>query len=819
MANPITWQNVTGPAMGNPAQFMQMAQNGVDGAFDKLGAVLKQREDTDKANWDQGAINNSATLRNALYGVNTVGGMEAAQKSGQFNTMLNGFGAQVKDPAALQAAIDGRMAVLQGQSTANSVFADETLDRSNRGAVDQIGMDIARNNMPAAQAGIDANPQIRNRAILQKSLGDAQQAEVLRTRATATNAQEVLLRPGALTAQTDAHNLSEANQKHLIAQANSQDADARSKDKEKGDSKFIRDSVKTVFADFRAKDGAKSAAIGEVTGALGLPRLPTGAPDMEAMNPDQRTRLQKALREKQLDVPLSTSAAMAQLESAGIERGLSASGMEELRKSANGLLSSNKGLLSTADQTDLTNYNKALAERKVEAGKNNMFYNPPEENAVGKGLIMEKINKEVLDSTGTKNRIKDKLSGWMDKGLPFEKDGKTQYIPIPPKLMDYALKKGIETDAYFFTANSTSEKVEAALRSAMQDPEFMAQREEADHLRAGGNERLSADKEARARILAGNSTSAETLEAVARGGGSVAPLSGTPALTLPTYNAPRNTSFAPLPANSKSIYGRNTSSEKKSPEIAPVVAAQPESTGLPLNRAAAPVFTAAINKPPVVTHTEGFSLGDPSKKSAPLDTSKVQWGKAEQVVDAGVAARKGSSIVLTVAKGSVKDADTVHFADGAKNGILNGDCRIDTIDARETSKSFTKPPQPGQAYGEEAGEILRKMIEGKQVNVTVTQAVDGTGKRSMCQIDIQGKNVPAELVKAGAAYLTERYWKDTSEPAAKSDQREALRLFQKNAIDNKVGMFSLPQSTWEEPKPYRDRMKQLQKEYAARQGY
>lgn len=216
------------------------------------------------------------------------------------------------------------------------------------------------------------------------------------------------------------------------------------------------------------------------------------------------------------------------------------------------------------------------------------------------------------------------------------------------------------------------------------------------------------------------------------------------------------------------------------------------------------MFTAGIGKPPAVTHTEGFSLGDPSKKAAPLDTSDVTWGKAEQVVKSGVDFRKGSALVLTVE--NIKDGDTVVLKGGRKDGS-NMVCRLDGIDAQETAKPWKTPPDPGQPYGEAAKTELMRLIDKREVNVTVTKSSDTYG-REICQIDIQGnKNVNAEMVKAGAATLTERFWKD-SDTSQQTAQREALRTFQKNAIDKKLGSFGLPLAQQVDPRNHRNLYKQ-----------
>lgn len=169
------------------------------------------------------------------------------------------------------------------------------------------------------------------------------------------------------------------------------------------------------------------------------------------------------------------------------------------------------------------------------------------------------------------------------------------------------------------------------------------------------------------------------------------------------------------------------------------------------------------------------------------------WGKAEQVVDAGVESRKGKAMVLTV--GQVKDGDTATLKQGGGKPDLV--CRLDGMDARETAKTWKNPPDPGQPYGDKATDALKRLIENKEVSVTVTKAKDDNG-RSICQIDVQGKNVTAEMVKAGAAYLTERFYKDVPDSVLRAGEREAYRVFQQGAAANKTGMFAFPP----EPSPY-----------------
>lgn len=195
----------------------------------------------------------------------------------------------------------------------------------------------------------------------------------------------------------------------------------------------------------------------------------------------------------------------------------------------------------------------------------------------------------------------------------------------------------------------------------------------------------------------------------------------------------------------------------------------------------------------------------------PLDTSKVVWGKAEQVVDAGVQSRKGKAMVLTV--GQVTDGDTANLKQpGGKPDLV---CRLDGMDARETAKTWKNPPDPGQPYGKEAQNTLANLIENKQVSVTVTKAKDDYG-RSICQIDVQGKNVTAEMVKAGAAYLTEHFYKDAPDSPQREGERAAYRVFQQTAEANKLGQFGLPPEI--SPYAHRQAQKKIEEAYNRSKG-
>lgn len=187
-----------------------------------------------------------------------------------------------------------------------------------------------------------------------------------------------------------------------------------------------------------------------------------------------------------------------------------------------------------------------------------------------------------------------------------------------------------------------------------------------------------------------------------------------------------------------------------------------------------------------------------SSKAAPIAPIAVdpntKWKAPVPVVESK--STSGQKAVVTYV--SDGDSATLQTTNG---GSIN--CRIDTIDAPETAKpSYNKPGQP---YGEKAKETLQKLIENKEVNVIVTRAADGGPKtgannygRSLCKIEVEGANVDAKMVQAGAAWLYRKYG---SSDAVEPSLEPAL----KKAKENRTGLWADPNP--EDPKDFRRRTK------------
>lgn len=153
----------------------------------------------------------------------------------------------------------------------------------------------------------------------------------------------------------------------------------------------------------------------------------------------------------------------------------------------------------------------------------------------------------------------------------------------------------------------------------------------------------------------------------------------------------------------------------------------------------------------------------------------VQWQQPHTLVEASPSASKrntGEKAVVTY----VGDGDTASLQ--RKDGSAVN-CRIDKIDAPEVG--HPKAGKKEQPFGEEAKRTLQNMIENKEVTLRITRPTQDKYGRNLCQIEVEGKDVSAEMIRKGAAWLYKEYAKDP-------DLIEA----QATARKNRTGLWQAP---------------------------
>lgn len=186
MANPITWQNITGPSMADAAKPMAMAQLSLDNAFNKFSSVIADREKNDLANWNQQKTNNQNEYLDTIAGFKTEEELRAAQRSGVLQQMLQGYGAQI-DPTAVRGAVNEQIANLQKQWQANTTHQDAVTAFNQRDARDRITA-TAVNNPAEAKVMIAANPDLVDQTGLAETVKKSVDAQITARRAAETHA-------------------------------------------------------------------------------------------------------------------------------------------------------------------------------------------------------------------------------------------------------------------------------------------------------------------------------------------------------------------------------------------------------------------------------------------------------------------------------------------------------------------------------------------------------------------------------------------------------------------------------------------------------
>jgi len=119
---------------------------------------------------------------------------------------------------------------------------------------------------------------------------------------------------------------------------------------------------------------------------------------------------------------------------------------------------------------------------------------------------------------------------------------------------------------------------------------------------------------------------------------------------------------------------------------------------------------------------------------------------------------------------NVSDGDTLTFitTDGARLKV-----RLASIDAPETAHGKARK---GQAFGEESGQSLRDMAQGKRAELECFE-VDRY-QRSVCRVIVDGVDVNAEQVRRGMAWVyraNRRYVRDSSLYAVEEEAKAAKR--------------------------------------------
>ena len=182
-----------------------------------------------------------------------------------------------------------------------------------------------------------------------------------------------------------------------------------------------------------------------------------------------------------------------------------------------------------------------------------------------------------------------------------------------------------------------------------------------------------------------------------------------------------------------------------------------------------------------------FSTGKSTPTKDPVPMPKVTWKEPVQAVTINpiYAQLPQHKVVATfVPDGDTINATSTSYKTKGERAVKAGGviCRIDSIETPETAKP--QYGKKGQPYGEEAAKILQQMVLNKEISIRVTKPTDGESNdgRDVCQIEVAGKDVSVELLRAGAAWLYREY----------NHYGQGGFDLENNARQSKLGLWGLP---------------------------
>lgn len=176
MNGPITWRTVAGPSLTDASRPLDSAQRMITSGFGAFDDALKQQSAIDEQNFKIQKENNTNAFLNRLYQAQGADGMKALQDSGELQTMLSGFGAQV-DQTAARTALDTRLGTLQKRDQEGWAYDNAALDQKEAPVIDQAKGLIAQGKLDEA-GPIISGLSTRNQATLYNQ-ADAKTQELL----------------------------------------------------------------------------------------------------------------------------------------------------------------------------------------------------------------------------------------------------------------------------------------------------------------------------------------------------------------------------------------------------------------------------------------------------------------------------------------------------------------------------------------------------------------------------------------------------------------------------------------------------------------
>jgi hypothetical protein len=169
MTTPITWRNIDTPSFAGVGGLMSGAQQSLNTGVRAFNDALQVQNENELANWRQQKENNTNAFLNQVYAANGPEGFKALQDSGQLQSMLTQFGAQI-DQAKAREVMDTRLGTLQQREKSGIEYNNFMTDEKQRPIVQSILSEAALGNKTKALEIMAQNPDLRLPADLTKAI-------------------------------------------------------------------------------------------------------------------------------------------------------------------------------------------------------------------------------------------------------------------------------------------------------------------------------------------------------------------------------------------------------------------------------------------------------------------------------------------------------------------------------------------------------------------------------------------------------------------------------------------------------------------------
>lgn len=406
MGQPITWQNINAPSVGEASRAMYLGGMGINAGFDKLGEVLKQREAVETANWNTTKTNNTEEIYRQMAQYDTPEAYQAALKSGAIQSIMGGMGAQY-DQVGVRQAMNAQMGILQDRTMKANAFQDSTQAHTQKPVVEQAMAMAASGDVAGSKALLAANPDITNTApIIQAGFaGEAAQNE---------RNLKAALQPGAIP-------LAVANQK-LVA---TETADKTRAASDAAMQRNLDTVLQKATADHLANKEQLGLPYGKLAELNGIPVDTKGIPRYESMTKNDIAKMDFLAKSNGL-APYSqfaisdTAAGDKILKSVENSPDFTKEFVQKNREAIRSAADSTKFGGSIGDTAAAKLAASAQTDVAMQERKQNTWYAPNSPNAMNNYEEIAKRIPELVPIEGNRSSVQNAIFKAATKGILLE---------------------------------------------------------------------------------------------------------------------------------------------------------------------------------------------------------------------------------------------------------------------------------------------------------------------------------------------------------------------------------------------------------------